>query len=163
MLRTTSPCSHLKDPQMGSSSVQAPHPRNPQLLQNLLPPLLLHVRVFAYIRIRMRALVSVHTCTHAHVHVYSPFLRKSKIAIALNSFPLAAQAAFVLQTKRKRNETEGSEEAGRRERGSQGQGAKRGKGKREGRAGRGENSKQQTEDRLGAGREGSPPLPCHPL
>lgn len=44
----------------------------------------------------------------------------------MNSFPLAVQTAFVLQTKRKRNETEGSEEAGRRrERGSQGQGARR--------------------------------------
>lgn len=30
----------------------------------------------------------------------------------MNSFPLAARTAFVLQTKRKRNETEGSEEAG---------------------------------------------------
>ena len=51
-----------------------------------------------------------HTLEHAHAH--SPVLRKSKIAVSLNSFPLAARTAFVLQTKRKRNETEGSEEAG---------------------------------------------------
>lgn len=37
------------------------------------------------------------TCTH-----HSPVLRKSKIAVSLNSFPLAARPAFVLQTKRKR-------------------------------------------------------------
>lgn len=51
-----------------------------------------------------------HTLTHACAH--SPVLRKSKIAVSLNSFPLAARTAFVLQTKRKRNETEGSEEEG---------------------------------------------------
>ena len=56
--------------------------------------------------------MSVHICTHSRVPVCSPFFRKSKIAVSLNSFPLAAQTAFVLQTKRKRNETEGSEEAG---------------------------------------------------
>lgn len=62
----------------------------------------------------------------------------------MNSFPLAAQTAFVLQTKRKRNETEGSEEAGRRrERGSPGHGANRGSGKQEGKAGRGEGEKAQ--------------------
>lgn len=55
-----------------------------------------------------------HTLTHACAH--SPVLRKSKIAVSLNSFPLAARTAFVLQTKRKRNETEGSEEAGEGER-----------------------------------------------
>lgn len=55
-------------------------------------------------------------CTHSHTLqracAHSPVLRKSKIAVSLNSFPLAARTAFVLQTKRKRNETEGSEEAG---------------------------------------------------
>ena len=56
--------------------------------------------------------MSGHSCTHSRVPVCSPFFRKSKIAVSLNSFPLAAQTAFVLQTKRKRNETEGSEEAG---------------------------------------------------
>lgn len=83
-------------------------------------------------------------CTPSHVHVHSPALRKSKIGVSLNSFPLAAQTAFVLQTKRKRNETEGSEEAGRRrERGSPGHGANRGSGKQEGKAGRGEGEKAQ--------------------
>jgi hypothetical protein len=45
----------------------------------------------------------MHMVTRACTH--SPVLRKSKIAVSLNSFPLAAWTAFVLQTKRKRNET----------------------------------------------------------
>ena len=49
---------------MGSSSVQAPHPRNPQLLQNLLPPLLLHVRVFACMHTHTHACSG--ECTHLH-------------------------------------------------------------------------------------------------
>lgn len=63
-----------------------------------------------------------HTLTRACAR--SPVLRKSKIAVSLNSFLLAARTAFVLQTKRKRNETEGSEEAGEGGReGARGQGA----------------------------------------
>lgn len=124
----------------------------PLSLRNLPSPLLLCVRA------RACAPVSMHPCIHSHVRVHSPFRRKSKIAVSLNSFPLAAQTAFVLQTKRKRNETEGSEEAGRRrERGSRGQGTNRGKGKREGRAGRGqgrgETARDRQKDRLGARRK----------
>ena len=106
-----------------------------------------------------------HTLEHAHAH--SPVLRKSKIAVSLNSFPLAARTAFVLQTKRKRNETEGSEEAG--EGGREGARAKEqtekegnSKGEREeGKAsrarGRG-NSKQHRKAGWGARRE----VPLHP-
>lgn len=78
------------------------------------PPLLLPVRARVY------SCACTHSYTLTRACARSPVLRKSKIAVSLNSFPLAARTAFVLQTKRKRNETEGSEEAGRRrETGSQ--------------------------------------------
>lgn len=104
--------------------------------------------------------MNVHICTHSHVPVRSPFLRKSKIAVSLNSFPLAAQTAFVLQTKRKRNETEGSEEAGRRrERDGPGQGAEK-EGDAEGEADKGKSEKTARDRQQGWGLNGkqlSPP------
>lgn len=98
--------------------------------------------------------------------MHSPVLRKSKIAVSLNSFPLAARTAFVLQTKRKRNETEGSEEAG--EGGREGARAKEqtekegnSKGEREeGKARRAqERGKQQATPKGGLGSQegGAPP------
>lgn len=97
----------------------------------------------------------------------SPVLRKSKIAVSLNLFPLAAWTAFVLQTKRKRNETEGSEEAGKRERRS-----RRPRSKRKKRETGRESRREEGEQGSGRGdfllypdrktdwgaREGSPPF-----
>lgn len=77
-------------------------------------------------------------CTHGHMLTractHSPVLRKSKIAVSLNSFPLAAWTAFVLQTKRKRN---GRRTQNRREKEGGGPGNTQRKGESEGRAGRG--------------------------
>lgn len=109
MVKSASPSS----PQVGFLSAHATHPWGPWLLRKP-PPLLLPVRARVY------SCACTHSYTLTRACARSPVLRKSKIAVSLNSFPLAARTAFVLQTKRKRNETEGSEEAGRRrETGSQ--------------------------------------------
>lgn len=117
LLPTASP-----GPQVGSPSAHAPHLQGPPVVKEtaIAPSAALvgvgvGVWVCACARMCVCVLARVHTRTHSHMHVHTlQFLRKSKIAISLNSFPLAARTAFVLQTKRKRNETEGSEEAGRR-------------------------------------------------
>lgn len=85
-------------------------------------------------------------CTHGHALTractHSPVLRKSKIAVSLNSFPLAAWTAFVLQTKRKRNETETRTQS-RQEKEGDGPGNTQRKGETEGRVGRGSERERQ--------------------
>lgn len=79
-----------------SLSAHATHPWGPWLLRKP-PPLLLPVRARVY------SCACTHSYTLTRACARSPVLRKSKIAVSLNSFPLAARTAFVLQTKRKRN------------------------------------------------------------
>lgn len=99
------PCSHLRGPQ-ASLPLHRSTSWGPLVVRESAIPRSCRVCVRVCVLVSVRSTRTQRPCAHA------PVLRKSKIAASLNSFPLAARPAFVLQTKRKRNETEGSEEAG---------------------------------------------------
>lgn len=84
------------------------HPWGPWLLRKP-PPLPLPVCACVYSCACTRSYTLTRACAR------SPVLRKSKIAVSLNSFPLAARTAFVLQTKKEKKRDRGLRRGGEKE------------------------------------------------